>query len=227
MAVARGAELDPATAAELRQLRAANRRQAQELDILKKAIASACLKRRLSQTPDPMSCYRFVEAQRDHYPGRLLCQLLRVPASGYYAWQKAPLRAAMRRRGLRALQPKAFTPRTTDSTHGLRCAPNRLLDRPKPTQGNRVWVSDITYLPLANGSWAYLCAFQDQCTKHVVGWHVGAMMPEELVTTALQRALLAQTPTPGPIVHSDRSGQNGGNAYRTLLHEHGAIRSQC
>ena len=46
VAAARGAELDPATAAELRQLRAANRRQAQELDILKKAIAI------FSQTPD-------------------------------------------------------------------------------------------------------------------------------------------------------------------------------
>ena len=39
VAAARGAELDPATAAELRQLRATNRRQAQELEILKKAIA--------------------------------------------------------------------------------------------------------------------------------------------------------------------------------------------
>ena len=43
------------------------------------------------------------------------------------------LRAAMRRRGRRALQPKAFMPRTADSTHGLRCAPNRLLDQHKPT----------------------------------------------------------------------------------------------
>ena len=43
VAAARGAELDPATATELR---AANRRQAQELDILKKAIAI------FSQTPD-------------------------------------------------------------------------------------------------------------------------------------------------------------------------------
>ena len=54
------------------------------------------------------------------------------------------LRTTMRRWGLRALQPKepkAYTPRTTDSTHGLRCAPNRLLDQPKPTQANRVWVS--------------------------------------------------------------------------------------
>ena len=46
VAAARGAELDPATAAELRQLRVANRRQAQELDMLKKAIAI------FSQTPD-------------------------------------------------------------------------------------------------------------------------------------------------------------------------------
>lgn len=46
IAAARGAELDPETAAELRQLRALARRQAQELDILKKAIAI------FSQTPD-------------------------------------------------------------------------------------------------------------------------------------------------------------------------------
>jgi transposase len=39
IAAALGTALDPATAAELRHLRAANRRQAQELEILKKAIA--------------------------------------------------------------------------------------------------------------------------------------------------------------------------------------------
>jgi putative transposase len=203
-----------------------------------------------------MSRYRFIAAERGHYPVRRLCQVLNVPASGFYAWQQSQqgavgpatpawetalvkafryherrygtqrLRTAMQRRGLHALQPKAYTPRTTDSTHGLRCAPNRLLDQPKPTQANRVWVSDITYLPLANGGWAYLCAFQDRCTKHVVGWNVGATMPEELVTTALQRALLAQNPAPGLLVHSDRGGQYCGNAYRALLHEHGALRSQ-
>ena len=219
-----------------------------------------------------MSRYRFIEAQRDHYPVRLLCQLVAVPASGYYAWQQAQqqsagqrepaweialvkafgvhkrcygtrrlrvelrrkghrvgrqrLRTAMRRRGLHALQPKAFTPRTTDSTHGLRCAPNRLLDQPKPTQANRVWVSDITYLPLANGDWAYLCAFQDMASKHVVGWQVGATMPEELVTRALQRAFWSQPPTSGLVVHSDRGGQYCGNAYRKLLHDHQAVRSQ-
>ena len=110
--------------------------------------------------------------------------------------------------------------------HGLRCAPNRLLDQPKPTQANQVWVSDITYLPLANGTWAYLCAFQDQCIKHVVGWNVGDTMPEQLVTSALQRAFLSQPPTSGLLVHSDRGGQYWGKAYRKLLHEHEALRSQ-
>ena len=40
VAAALGAQLDPATAAELRHLRAANRRQAQELEMLKKPLPS-------------------------------------------------------------------------------------------------------------------------------------------------------------------------------------------
>ena len=35
-----------------------------------------------------MSRYRFIEAQREHYSVRLLCQLVGAPASGYYAWHK-------------------------------------------------------------------------------------------------------------------------------------------
>jgi putative transposase len=55
-----------------------------------------------------------------------------------YRMGRQRLRADMRRLGLHALQPKAFTPRTTDSTHGLPYAPNRLLNQPKPTQANRI-----------------------------------------------------------------------------------------
>ena len=54
------------------------------------------------------------------------------------------LRTGLRRHGRRALQPTSFAPRTTDSTHGQRCAPNLLLDQPHPTQANRVWASDGT-----------------------------------------------------------------------------------
>ena len=66
------------------------------------------------------------------------------------------LRMGVRRHGRKALQPKSFVPRTTDSTHGRRCAPNLLPDQPRPTQANQFWVSDTTYLPLASGAWAYV-----------------------------------------------------------------------
>jgi transposase InsO family protein len=63
-------------------------------------------------------------------------------------------------------------------------------------------------------------------SKQVVGWQVMATMSEELITTVLQRAFGAQPPTPGLLVHSDRSLQYCGNAYRQLLHDHQAVRSQ-
>ena len=63
-------------------------------------------------------------------------------------------------------------------------------------------------------------------SKQVVGWQVGATIPEELVTKALKRAFWSQPPTPGLLVHYDRGGQYCGNAYRQLLHDHQALRSQ-
>ena len=63
-------------------------------------------------------------------------------------------------------------------------------------------------------------------SKQVVGWQVGATMPEELITSALQRAFWFQPPAPGLVVHSDRGGQYCGNACRTRLHDHAAVRWQ-
>jgi putative transposase len=40
-----------------------------------------------------MSRSRFIAAERGHYPVRRLCQVLGVPASGYYAWQAGQQRA--------------------------------------------------------------------------------------------------------------------------------------
>ena len=54
---------------------------------------------------------------------------------------------------LKPIQPRSFVPRTTDSRHTPGYSPNRLLDRPRPTDLNQVRVSDITYSPLATGEW--------------------------------------------------------------------------
>lgn len=64
------------------------------------------------------------------------------------------VRRSLREQQLQAIQPKRFVPKTTDSRHGLRMSPNLLggLEISRPRQ---VFVSDITYLPLHSGQWAY------------------------------------------------------------------------
>ena len=53
--------------------------------------------------------------------------------------------------GLRAIQPQSYKPKTTNSQHTLGYSPNLLLRMPPPTTLNRVWVADITYIPLLQG----------------------------------------------------------------------------
>ena len=166
----------------------------------------------------------------DHHKRRYGTRCLQVELRGKgHRVGRQALRTGLRRHQRRALQPKAFAPHTTDSTHGQRCVPNLLLDQPRPTHANRVWVSDITYLPLANGMWAYLCAFQNVCTKHVVkhvvGWQVRADKPYILFVSVLQRSLLAQRPVSGLIVHSDWGGQYVSKTYKAPLREAKAQRS--
>jgi hypothetical protein len=42
------------------------------------------------------------------------------------------------------------------------------LDKAKPTTPNQVWVSDITYMPLKVGKWAYLSAWQERSAAAVI-----------------------------------------------------------
>ncbi|MBC8081906.1 MAG: hypothetical protein H7Z21_01735 [Hymenobacter sp.] len=44
-----------------------------------------------------MSRYRFIAAERGHYPVRQLCQVLGVPPSGFYAWQRGQQRAVAKK----------------------------------------------------------------------------------------------------------------------------------
>ncbi len=131
------------------------------------------------------------------------------------------IRRLMREQGLRAIQPRSFVPRTTDSRHGRRMSPNLLVDRALPTKPNEVVVGDITYLPLQAGEWAYLATWLDMFSRMIVGWHVGETMEESLILKATAQLITRRKPAPGLIVHSDRGGQYVGGEFRQLLKEHG------
>jgi putative transposase len=115
---------------------------------------------------------------------------------------------------------------TTESTHAYPIAPN-LLERQFGLQEgtgvravNRVWVSDLTYVPTREG-WLYLAIVLDLGSRRTIGWAMRDTLEAELATSALQMAIDARRPPPGVLHHSDRGVQYACDAYRVLLAQHG------
>jgi putative transposase len=130
----------------------------------------------------------------------------------------------MRAAGLRGRQKSRFRIVTTDSRHDHPIAPNRLINQPPPTQANRVWVSDLTYVPTAEG-WLYVAGVLDRATRRLVGWAMGPSLDTELPLAALRMALDQRRPEAGLVHHSDRGVQYASGAYRDALADHGLIAS--
>jgi transposase InsO family protein len=124
-----------------------------------------------------------------------------------------------------AIQPKSFKPRTTDSRHTLGYSPNLLLDAPPPKAINRLWVGDITYVPLVGGAFLYLALLMDLYSRRIVGWDLQAHMKESLVLAALRAAITLRRPPPGLVHHTDRGGQYAGAEYRGILVRSGMSQS--
>lgn len=197
------------------------------------------------------------------YSIRLLCEVLDVSRSCYYAWQKGQTyqitdknktmeervidvfhqhkrRYGVRRivaelgnqgvklsqykarrllhcNGLKAIQPRSFVPKTTDSRHPYRISPNLLKERPGPVDINEMWVGDITYIPMADGSFRYLSVWMDLFSRRIVGWDLQDHMRESLVIASLRKAIGCRKIKPGLLIHSDRGGQYAGTRFRQML----------
>jgi transposase InsO family protein len=125
------------------------------------------------------------------------------------------VRRLMRELGLIAIQPKTFTPKTSDGRADAP-SPNLLLNEPLPTLPNKVWAGDITFIPCGE-KWLYLAVVIDLCSRRIVGWSLDDHMRSDLVVDAMQQALVARRGTRGLIFHSDRGSQYGSKAFRDLL----------
>ena len=126
--------------------------------------------------------------------------------------QEAELRARRKRRYVV----------TTHSKHDEPIAPN-LLDRRfavEDVEPDQVWVSDITYVPTAEG-WLFLAVVLDLASRRIVGWSTSKTVDTALTLSALHRALNWRQPTAGLVHHSDRGVQYAAAAYRAVLTRHG------
>lgn len=121
----------------------------------------------------------------------------------------------MRLQGLQARRVRRRRT-TTDSQHTQPVAPNVLNQDFHATAPNQKWVTDITYVPTAQG-WLYLAAVMDLFSRRIVGWAMDATITTQLTLQALRMALLTRQPPVGLVHHSDRGSQYASQEYRTLL----------
>ncbi|MEZ6094377.1 MAG: IS3 family transposase [Pirellulaceae bacterium] len=103
----------------------------------------------------------------------------------------------LKSQGLRAIQPRSFKPKTTESRHRLGFNDNLLTGHPGPTLMDEVWVGDITYIPLRSGRFSYLSMLMDLYSRRIVGWSYRRTMTEELVIESLQNAIGLRQPATG------------------------------
>jgi transposase InsO family protein len=130
----------------------------------------------------------------------------------------------MRVHGIQARQRKRRRPRTTDSRHSLPVAPNMLNREFEAEVPDQKWVTDITYIPTAEG-WLYLAAVMDLYSRRIVGWSMASRYTSKLVKDALKLAVAQRQPGPGLVHHSDRGSQYASADYQVLLIAWGMVAS--
>lgn len=126
----------------------------------------------------------------------------------------------MRAYGIKAKSFKRFRPCTTQSKHGKKIAPNILNREFSPGPKNKVWVSDITYIKTGEG-WLYLAIVMDLGSRRILGWGMSESLESDVVTRALDMALIRARDSSVKLFHSDRGVQYASEAIRKKLDHYG------
>jgi putative transposase len=103
-------------------------------------------------------------------------------------------------------------------------APDLVRRRFEADGPDRLWVTDITYVPTRRG-FAYLAAVVDVFSRKVVGWALSDDLSAGLVSAALDSALSRRRPQQGLVLHSDRGCQYTSGVFRQRLAEAGIAAS--
>jgi putative transposase len=128
-----------------------------------------------------------------------------------------------RKLSIRCKQKRKFKA-TTDSKHTLPVAENILGQQFTVTAPNKVWTSDITYVPTDEG-WLYVAGHKDLFSGNIVGYAMGDRLTRNLVSQSLFKAIAAKRPAEGLIHHSDRGCQYCSHDFRNILEQYGLTAS--
>jgi transposase InsO family protein len=130
----------------------------------------------------------------------------------------------MRAAGLRARVARVY--RANPALHRFFDQhPNRL-PATAARRPDRVWVGDVTYLPVA-GRWHFLAVVLDQCSRRVLAWRLGRRRDAHLTRHVLDAAVRRRRPARGLIFHSDRGSEYVGATLRDRLRALGIRQSSA
>lgn len=115
-------------------------------------------------------------------------------------------------RNLLVKKRKRRAPVTTHSNHWMHKYPNCIIGF-VPTQAHQLLVSDITYIRLRSGGFAYLSLVTDAYSHKIVGY----CLSKDLSTEGCIKALKMALKQPRAIHHSDRGCQYCSFDYVQLL----------
>ena len=102
--------------------------------------------------------------------------------------------------------------------------PNVLKQQFNPSEPNKVWVCDFTYLH-ASGRFYYLCVILDLFSRKVIAYKLYSKLNTKLAIDTLDMAAASHNISEGLIFHSDRGCQFTSEVFRRHLDELNIVQS--
>jgi len=96
---------------------------------------------------------------------------------------------------------------------------NLRLNIPEPTNINRVWVADITYIKVRD-TYKFLSVIMDLYSRKILSWSLSNTRTTEDTSKILKRAIRERQPDEGLIFHTDRGIEFTGKGFRDVLLKH-------
>jgi len=145
---------------------------------------------------------------------------------------KTTVEKIMKEQGLVARKRKRFIS-TTNSNHSNTIAPNILGRDFTASRRGEVLLSDITYIPMPNSQFVYLCVIMDLASREIVGWKLSDHIDTDLVSDAFKNAIITLgSVIEGGVFHSDQGVQYTAHSFVNLVTKAGmrqsmSRRGQC
>lgn len=168
---------------------------------------------------------------RDIENEELLNKIKQVHAKSRFNYGSPKIHAQLQREGAKCSRPRVARlmrkasicsktrkawKSTTKVNKSAIAAPNQLNQNFRVDAPNKVWVSDITYVPTQEG-WLYVSVSLDLFSRKVIGLSMDSSLHTPIVMKTLNQAFIHRQPGNGLMHHSDKGCQYTSDDFKGLM----------